>query len=84
MRWSNFQLASHLASNQYTKGIKTALFIFIILCSLLIPPTISQGGNELCTDEDCTCDSQQGNPDLIDVVCRCSPKKVKKVDKNVD
>ena len=62
---------------QYKKEMtRTSLYIFIILCSLLISPTISQEGNDLCTDPDCTCDSQPGEPDLIDVVCTCSPKKV--------
>ena len=54
---------------------KTRFCIFIILCSLLITPTISQGGKELCIDGDCTCDAN-GEADLIDVICRCSPKKV--------
>ena len=76
MKWlSFFQTGCSNATRRCANSSRTCLCIFIILCSLLICPTISQGGSELCTDEDCPCDSND-ETDLIDVICRCSPKKV--------
>lgn len=75
MKWLSFLHAGcSNATRKSANSSRTSLCIFIILCSLLICPTISQGGSELCTDEDCTCDSND-ETDLIDVICRCSPKK---------
>ena len=61
---------------------RTRLCIFILLLSLLINSTISQGGNELCSDADCTCDPS-GDTDLIDVICKCSPKKVNNLEEKI-
>ena len=74
--WLRSQGTSSYAGKNGQHNSRTSVCILIILCSFLISPTISQEGNDLCTDEDCTCNSQ-GSPDLIDVNCRCSPKKVR-------
>ena len=55
---------------------RTTFCIFILSLSYLINPTISQGENELCSDNDCTC-NPSGDTDLIDIICKCSPNRVK-------
>lgn len=64
-------------STMKCKIISRTTFCILILSLLyMINPTISQGENELCSDNDCTC-NPSSDTDLIDVICKCSPNRVK-------
>jgi len=69
-----FQRDEKLSTMKCKMISRTTFCIFILLLSYLINPTISQGENELCSDNDCTC-NPSGDTDLIDVICKCSPNR---------
>ena len=75
MQWFSLNIIDTCLLRRCVKLSTTNICIYLVLCFLLISPSISQEEGELCTDSDCTC-NPQGETDLIEVICRCSPKRV--------
>ena len=75
MQWFSLNIIDTCLLRRCVKLSTTNICIYLVLCFLLISPSISQEEGELCTDNDCTC-NPQGETDLIEVICRCSPKRV--------
>jgi len=74
MKWFSLNIIDTCLLRHCVKLSRTNICIYLVLCFLLISPSISQEEGELCTDNDCTC-NPQGETDLIEVICRCSPKR---------
>ena len=80
MKWFSLNIIDTCLLRRCVKLSRTNICIYVVLCFLLISPSISQEEGELCIDNDCTC-NPQGETDLIEVICRCSPKRVSIVHK---